>query len=180
MCLCSLFLTTQVVHGSAEDGPVRGRLARSFWCSASPVLGGSDSALLRGSTGSLRCTLGQALTAVQLSCAGSPALYRSMLSRDASHQRLAIGAWLLWRLRRSATIAIGRPGAHPPQCSALSDNQPPWRSAAPVFHTGLGTLRQSTTLALSRSYPRPLGLPGAHIDATLSPMHALIINVLMQ
>ena len=70
------------------------------------------------------------------------------------------------------------------RCLALSAtlglNQPPWRSAAPICHTGLDTLRQSTTLALSRSHPRTLGFPGAHIHATLSPMHALIIPVLMQ
>ncbi len=148
MCLSSLLLATQVVHGSAEDGPVRGRLARSFWCSASPVLGGSDSALLRGSTGSLRCTLGQALTAVQLSCAGSPALYRSMLSRHASHQRLALGAWLLWRLRRSATIAIGRPGALR-QSAALALSCPSishraWYSP-PINHPGAQSLLPSAT-----------------------------------
>ena len=83
------------------------------WSGVRPALaiGHSGPALLRFSTGSRRCTLGQVLTAVQLGCAGAPALYRSILSGDASQQRLEYPAHLaisrapaLWRL---ASPALG-------------------------------------------------------------------------
>ena len=136
-------------------------------------------ALLRCSTGSRRCTLGQKLTAVQLGCAGAPALYRSILSGDASQQRLeylahlvapVLGVFLDVHLRvcflrrlfwRSAPPALSCGARRSPRSScssterlrrlALHSNLPFWRLAAPVLSRSARSSLPSTALIFSRS-----------------------------